>query len=151
MSRRSSFPGRARTAVSGSVAFRFVYSLPIISESAEGRQVADVGSHETCSSRQADEALLSAVRAYLRIGTNSLKTLKQNKADLKKKFNNPFRWLREGRLNPIPGFAGDSGGFMFTEVMLTLALFAKIFATWPESLCKTNIVCFVYSVRRTFP
>ena len=55
---RSAFSSCAGTSVGDSVATRSVYSLPTITESTESEQVT-MGSHEPCSSRQADEALSS--------------------------------------------------------------------------------------------
>ena len=79
-----------------------------------------------------------------------IKTLKEIKAKLVKKANNPFRWSRKGRPNPLPRCGEESGGYVFTEEMLALAPFAKVFATGPEEplkkrhcffcmLCKKNI------------
>ena len=56
---RSSCPGRAGTVTSESVAFVPVYSLLTVRESVKSERVAVVGSHESCSSRQADEVLSS--------------------------------------------------------------------------------------------
>ena len=72
------------------------------------------------------------------------------KTELVKKAKNPFRWSRKGRPNPLPRSGEESGGYVFTEEMMALALFAKVFATGPEEplnnrhcfffmLCKKNI------------
>ena len=82
LSGRSSFPGRAGTVVSESLASRSVYPLPTISESAEIDKVADVGSREPSSSGQAPEALSSSPTACGWSGTDCLKTLYAIKADL---------------------------------------------------------------------
>ena len=77
-------------------------------------------------------------------------TLKEIKTELEKKANNPFRWSRKGRPNPLPKCGEASGGYVFTEEMLALAPFAKVFATGPEDplknrhcffcmLCKLNV------------
>ena len=79
----SSFPGRDGTVVSESVVSRSVSSVPTISKSAEGGQVADIRSQETCSSLQADEALSSAPRACSLSETDSSKTFKEITADSK--------------------------------------------------------------------
>ena len=58
-----------------------------------------------------------------------------------KKANNSFRWSRKGRPNPLPRSGEESDGYVFTEEMLALAPFAKIFATEPEEPLK-NRQCF---------
>ena len=83
-------------------------------------------------------------------GTDSLKTLKEKKTELVKKANNPFRWSRKSRPSPFPRCGEKSGGYIFTDELLALAPFAKVFATGPEEplknrhcffcmLCKKNI------------
>ena len=42
--------------------------------------------------------------------------------------------VKKGRPNPISPSGSDSGGYVFTEEMLEIAPFAKIFATGPENL-----------------
>ena len=109
-----------------------------------------MNSQEPCSNPKADEALSSVPVVYKKNGTDSLKTLKKIQADLAKKVNKPFRWSREGRLNYLPKCGEERGGYIFTEEMLTNALFEKVFATGPEDplmskhcffcmLCKNNI------------
>ena len=150
VSGKSSFPGCAGTIVYESVALRSVYSLHSFSELTESRQEAEVGLHELCSSRQAAEAFSSAPTACSWSGTDSMKTLKEKKTDLKKKSNNPYRWSREVRPDPILGCAGQSGGFAFTKEMLALATFAKIFATGPKEPLQENIVSLLCSVKKFF-
>ena len=109
-----------------------------------------MGPQESCSSRQVDEALSSMPVVHDKSGTDSLKTLKEIKTEFVKKANNPFRWSRKGRPNPLPKCGEKSIGCVFTEKMLALAIFAKVFATGPEDplkkrhcffcmLCKKNI------------
>ena len=100
-----------------------------------------IGSQEPCSSRQADEALSGVPIVHDKIGTDSSKTLKGIKTELEKKVNNPFHWSRKGRPNPLPKCGEASGGYVFTEEMLALARFAKVFATGPEDPLK-NRHCF---------
>ena len=71
---------------------------------------------------------------YKKFGTDSLKTLKELKVDIVKKANNPFRWSRKGRPSLLSKCAGDSGGYVFTEEILTLVPFSKVFATGPGLL-----------------
>ena len=52
-----------------------------------------------------------------------------------------YKWSQEGRPNPISLSGSDGGGYVFTEEMLELAPFAKIFATGPEIPLK-NRHCF---------
>ena len=148
-SSKSTFSICAGTSVGHSVATRSFYSLPTITESTRSEEVA-MGSQEPCSSRQADEALSSVPIVCKKSGTDSLKSLKEIKTKLVKRANNPFRWARKGRPNPHSRSGEESGGYLFTEEMLALAPFAKVFATGPEEplknrhcffcmLCKKNI------------
>ena len=77
-------------------------------------------------------------------------SLQQIKSSQRKKKSYSCKWSREGRLNPILPSGDDKGGYVFTEEMLELALFAKVFATGPEDaleykycfyciLCRRNI------------
>ena len=61
-----------------------------------------------------------------------------------------WKWSREGRQNPLLPTGDDKGCYVFTEKMLELAPFAKVFATGPDDplknwysfycmLCKRNI------------
>ena len=134
-SSKSAFSSCAGTSVGDSVASRSVYSLPTITESTGIEQV-PIGSQEPCSSRQADEALPSVPIVHDKSGTDSLKTLKEIKTELEKKVNNPFRWSRKGRPNPLPKCGEASGGYVLTEELLALAPFAKVFATGPEDPLK---------------
>ena len=148
-SSKSTFSSCAGTSVGDSVASRSVYSLPPITESTRSEEVA-MGSQEPCSSRQADEALSSVPIVCDKSGTDSLKTLEEKKTELVEKANNPFQWSRKGRPNPLSRCGEERGGYVFTEEMLALAPFAKVFATGPEEplrnrhcffcmLCKKNI------------
>ena len=139
-SNKSTFSSCAGTSVGDSVASRSVYSLPTITESTQSEVVA-MGSQEPCSSHQADEALSSVPVVLDKSGTDSLKTLKEMKTKLMKKAKNPLRWSRKGRSNPLPRSGQESGGYVFTEEMLALAPFAKVFATGPEEPLK-NRHCF---------
>ena len=79
--------------------------------------------------------------------------MKEIKTEMLKKANNPFRWSIKairGRPNSRPKCGEESGVYVFTEEMLALAPFAKVFATGPEDpvknrhcffclLCKKNI------------
>ena len=164
VSSRSVYSSRAGTSVGDSVASHSVYSLPTITESTKSEQVA-MGSQESCSSRQADEALSSVPVVYDKIGTDSLKTLNEIKIELIKKANNPFRWSRRGRLNPLPKCGEESCGYVFTEEMFAFAPFAKVFATGPEDplknrhcffcmLCEKNISMKsrgLYELKRHYP
>ena len=142
-SSKSAFSSCAGTSVGDSVASRSVYSLPTIRESTGSEQVT-IGSQEPCSSRQAVPIV------HDKSGTDSLKTLKEIKTELEKKAKKPFRWSRKGRPNPLPKSGEASGGYMFTEEVLAVAPFAKVFATGPEDplknrhcffcmLCKKNV------------
>ena len=137
---RSAFSRGAGASVGDSVASRSVYSLPTIPESTESEQVT-MGSQEPCSSRQADDALSILPVLHDKSGTDSLQTLTKIKSKLVKKVYNPFRWSGKGRANPVPKCGEESSGYVFTEEMLALALFAKVSATGPEDPLK-NRQCF---------
>ena len=76
-----------------------------------------------------------------RPGTDSLKALQQIKSSQKKKKLHSCKWSREGRLNPLLPSGDDKGGYVFTEEMLELAPFAKVFAIGPENSLE-NKYCF---------
>ena len=124
-----------------SVASRSFHSLPTITESfGSDRLVGDL-SQQLCSSRQADTALgFSRTEVTEFNDTDSLKTLGQIRSDARKKCE-LYKWSREGRPNPISPSGSDGGGYVFTEEILELAPFAKIFATGPENPLK-NRFCF---------
>ena len=148
---KSPFPSVAGSSVGDSVASRSFYSLPTITEvdvavMTRGGEVVE----EPCSSRQADERLTVGIESSERPGTDSLKTLQQIKSSQRKKKSQSCKWSREGRLNPLLPCGADKGGYVFTEEMLELAPFAKVFATGPEDplenkycfycmLCRRNI------------
>ena len=96
---------------------------------------------EPSSSRQADARLAMGIEGTERPGTESLKTLQEIKSSHKKKKSYSCKWSREARLNPLLPSGDDKGGYVFTEEMLALALFAKVFATGPEDPLE-NKYCF---------
>ena len=120
---------------------------------------------EPCSSRQADARLALENESNERSGTDSLKTLLQIKSSqMNKKKSHSCKWSREGRLNPLLPSGDDKGAYVFTEEMLELAPFAKVFATGPEDplenkycfycmLCRRNIsirMRGLYELKRPF-
>ena len=126
----------SRSTVVDSVASRSFYSLPTITESLHSDQL-----QQPCSSRQADAVLgFSRTEVNEFNDTDSLKTLGQMRSDVRKK-GELYKWSREGRPNPISPSGSDGGGYVFTEEMLELAPFAKVFATGPENPLK-NRHCF---------
>ena len=132
---------RSGSTVMESVASRSFYSLPTITESFDSDRLAGDPSQQPCSSRQADAALGSSRTEMTDINdTDSLKTLGQIRSDGRKK-SDLYRWSREGRPDPISPSGSDGGGYVFTEEMLEVAPFAKIFATGPENPSK-NRHCF---------
>ena len=133
--RSASRSGSGSTVVD-SVASRSFYSLPTITESLDSDQL-----QQPCSSRQADAVLgFSRTEVTEFNDTDSLKTLGQIRSDVRKKCE-LYKWSREGRPNPISPSGSDGGGYVFTEEMLELAPFAKVFATGPENPLK-NRHCF---------
>ena len=124
-----------------SVASRSFYSLPTITESFDSDRLVGDPSQQPCSSRQADAALgFSRTEVTDFNDTDSLKTLGQIRSDARKKCE-LYRWSRKGRPNTISPSGSDGGGYVFTEEMLEVAPFAKIFATGPENPLK-NRHCF---------
>ena len=138
--------GRSGSTVIESVASRSFCSFPIITGSFDSDRLVGDPSQQPCSSRQADAALgFSRTEVTEFNDTDSLKTLGQIRSDARKKCE-LYRWSREGRPIPISPSGSDGGGYVFTEEMLEVALFAKIFATGPENPLKNVIVstaCFV--------
>ena len=127
------FPIVAGSSMGDSVASRPVYSLPTITE-IEGTSVIMSGGvvEERCSSRQADACFAMGTESTEEPGTDSWKTLQQIKSSQKKKKSGSCKWSRVGPWNPLLPSGDDKGGYVFTEEMLELAPFAKVFATGPE-------------------
>ena len=133
--------GRSGSTVMESVASRSFYSLPTITESFDSDRLVGDPSQQPCSSRQADAALAFSRTEVTEFNdTDSLKTLGQIRSDARKKCE-LYRWSREGPSNAISPSGSDGGGYDFTEEMLEVAPFAKIFATGPENPLK-NRHCF---------
>ena len=145
---QSPFPSVAGSSMGDSVASRSAYSLPTTTE-AGGRDLIVGGdiAEELCSSRQADERLALGSESNERPGTDKLKTLQQIKWSQRKKKSHSCKWSREGRLNPLLPSGDDKGGCAFTEEMLELALFAKVFATGLEDPLE-NKYCFYCTLCR---
>ena len=105
---------------------------------------------EPCSSKQADTRLAAEHVGGEKAGSDSLKTLQEIKhGEKKKKQSKIWKWSKEGRQNPLLPAGDDKRGYVFTEEMLELAPFAKVFATGPDDplnnrycfycmLCKRN-------------
>ena len=138
---------RSGSTVMESVASRFFYSLPTITESFDSDRLAGDISQQPSSSRQADAALGFSRTEVTEINdTDSLKTLGQILSDARKKCD-LYMWSREGRPNPIMPRGLDGGGYILTEEMLENAPFAKIFAAGPENPLK-NRHCFYCMICR---
>ena len=144
---RSVSLSRSGSTVMESVASRSFYSLPTITESFDSDRWVGDFSLQPCFSRQADAALEFSRTELTEINdTDSLKTLGQIRFDVRKK-GELYRWSREGRPNPISPSGLDGGGYVFTEEMLEIAPFAKIFAIGPENPLK-NRHCFYCMICR---
>ena len=129
---------RSGSTVIESVASRSFYSLPTITESFDSDHLAGDFSQQPCSSRQADAALDFSRTELTEINeTDSFKTLGQIRSDARKK-GELYKWSREGRPNPSSTSGSDGGGYVFTEEMLEIAPFVKIFATGPENPLKNR-------------
>ena len=139
---------RAGSTVEESVASRSFYSLPAITESFGSDPSAGDLTQQPCSSRQADAALDFSRTEVTEINdTDSLKTLGQIRSDALKK-SNLYKWSREGRPNQISASGSDGGGYVFTDEMLEIAPFAKVFATGPENPLKNRHCFFCMICRR---
>ena len=140
---------RAGSTIVESIVSRSSYALPTITESFGSDPSGGVFSQQLCSSRQADAAL-----GFLRTevtdinDSDSLKTLGQIRCDVQKK-GNLYKWSREGRPNSISPSGLDDGGYVFTEEMLKIAPFEKIFATGPENPLK-NWHCFLCMICKMY-
>ena len=144
---QSASVGRLGSTVVESMASRSFYSLPTITESCNSDRLVGDLTQQPCSSRQADAALDFSRTEVTEINdTDSLKTLGQIRSDARKK-GELCRWSIEGRLNPISPSGSDGGGYVFTEEMLEIAPFAKIFDTGPENPLK-NRHCFYCMICR---
>ena len=138
---------RTGSTVVESVASRSCYSLPTVTEYFGSDRPAGDVTQQPCSSRQADAALDFSRTEVTEINdTDSLKTLGQIRSDARKK-GNLYKWSREGRPNPMSSSGSGGGGYVFTEEMLEIAPFAKIFATGPETPLK-NLHCFYCMICR---
>ena len=116
--------------------------MPTITESFGSDPSAVDLTQQPCTSWQADAALDFSRTEVTEINdTDSLKTLGQIRSDARKK-SIWYKWSREGRINPNSSSGADDGGYVFTEEMLELHPFAKIFATGPENPSKIGIVSF---------
>ena len=147
----SPFSSVAGSSMGDSVASWLAYSLPTITETGGTDLIVGGGiAEDSCSSRQADARLALGSESNERPGIDSLKTLQQIKSSQRKNKSHSCKWSREGRLNPLLPSGDDKGGYVFTEEMLELALFAKVFAIGPEVplenkycfyclLCRRNI------------
>ena len=130
---RSLFPSLAGSSMGDSIPSRSVYSLPTFTET-EGTNVIVSGDilDEPCSSRQADVRLIMGTEGGEKPGFDSLRTLQQIKSSQKKKKSRSCKWSREGRLKPLLPNGDENGGHVFTEEILQLVVFAKVFATGRE-------------------
>ena len=70
---------------------------------------------ELCTNRQADASLALGREGSEKRGTDSLKTLQQNKSKQKENKLRLCKWSREGRLNSVLTSGDDKDGYVFTE------------------------------------
>ena len=149
---KSPFLSVAGSSWGDSVASRTTYSLTTVTETDDSNVVGGgESSQEPCSSKQAEARLAAEHVDGEKAGGGSLETLKEIKrGEKKKRQSKMLNWSREGRQNPLLPAGDDKGGYVFTEEMLELAHFAKIFAMGPDDplsnpysfycmLCKRNI------------
>ena len=149
---RSPFSSVAGSSWGDSIASRTNYPLPTVTETDVSNNVGGGELlQEPCSSKQADARLAVGHVGGEKPGSDSLKTLQEIKrGEKKKRQSKMWKWSREGHQNPLLPAGDDKGGYVFTEQMLELPPFAKVFATGPDDplsnrysfycmLCKRNI------------
>ena len=150
----SPFPSVAGSSWGDSVASRTNYSLPTVTETDNSNVVASRESlQEPCSSTQADARLAAKHVGGEKLGSDSLETLQKIKrGEKKKKQSKMWKWSREGHQNPLLPAGDDKEVYVFTEEMLEMALFAKVFATGPDDLIPsiTDIIFIVCCAKETF-
>ena len=145
-SEQSASRSRSGSTVMESVASRFFYSLPTITESFDSDHLVGDLSQQPCSSRQADAALgFSRTEVNEFNDTDSLKTNGQIRFAARKKCE-LYKWSREGRPNPISPSGLDGGGYVFTEEMLELAPFAKIFCYWSRKSVEVSSLLLLHAL-----
>ena len=106
---------------------------------ADGESLQDL-----CSSGQADARLVVEHAGGEKPGSDSLKTLKEIKrGEKRKRQSKMWKWSREGRQNPLLPAGDEKGGYVFTEEMIELAPFAKVFATGPDDPLNNRYCFFV--------
>ena len=146
------FPSVAGSTWGDSIASRTNYSLPTVTET-DVSNVAAGGEllQEPCSSKQADARLAADRVSGEKPSSDCLKTLQEIKrGEKKKRQSKMWKGSREGRQNPLLPAGDDKEAYVFTDEMLELAPFAKVFATGPDDtfnnrysfycmLCKRNI------------
>ena len=138
---------RARSTGIESDASRSFYPLPTLTETFVSDPSAGDLTQQPCSSGQADASLGFSRTEVTDINDyDSLKTLGQIRSNARKK-SNFYKWSRESRPNSLSPSGSDDGEYVFTEEMLEIAPFAKIFAPGPENLLK-NRHCFFCICRR---
>ena len=149
---RSPLPSVAGSSWGDSIASRTNYSLLTVTET-DVSIVAGGGEllQEPCSSKQADDRLAAERVSGEKPSGDSLKILQEIKSGEKKKRQSKmWKWSRVGRQDPLLPAGDDNACYVFTEEMLELAPFAKVFATGPDDplnnrysfyymLCKRNI------------
>ena len=97
---------------------------------------------EQSASKQVHACLAAGHAGGEKPGSDSLKTLKEIKrSDKMKEQSKMWKFSREGRQNPLLPAGDDKGGYVFTEEMLELASFAKVFATATDDPL-SNRFCF---------
>ena len=124
---------RARPTVVEVVDSRSFYSLPTITESFGSDPSTGDPSQHPSNRLQIDAALgFSQTQVTDITGSDSWKTSGQIRFDARKK-SNSYKWSSEERPNTILRSGSDDGRYMFTEEMLEIAPFAKMFATGLEN------------------
>ena len=91
------------------------------------------------------------IQVVKKTGNDSLKTLQEIEHSEKKKQSKMWKWSREGRQNPNLPAAGDNDGYVLTEEILELALFAKVFATRPDDPLSNRYCLYCMPCNRNIP
>ena len=132
-------------------ASRSAYSVPTITET-QGTNVIVAGDvvEEPSPSRQADIRLAMGIEGSERLGTDSLKTLRQIKSGQKNKKSRSCKWSWKSRLSPLLPSGDDKGVYVFLEEMLELAPVAKVFTIGPEDQFENKYCFYCMLCRQSF-
>ena len=152
-SRQSPLFSTAGSIVVESIASRSFYSLPANTESTGSNTSGDIFVQQLCSSWQANEASgFSGTHLTKIAGSDSLKAVGQIHIDVRKRkkevgiFTSGRGKFGLNHYRPLDQTKED----FFTEEMLALAPFAKVFATGPEDPLNIRFCFFLHHLQAEY-